>query len=282
MATRLLHHRDISQLAVFALAAVCFTIASSMLVAAKHRPQPILEMQVALPTLAQVFLSGGDRFLAANTTVFRSLIASTATQDPARYRTQARLQLQAAWMNPHHEDNYYLAAAILSWNGQIDAAQQILARASKARPFDMLPAFFHGFNQYYFKQDPLGGVAWLQIAAQQTSDQANRINLQKIAAKWSEKGKDRTQALKLLESMKKQSRYKALSKVISQRAQRIQNLIEIDNAITKYRDQFHHTPQTVEDLVKSGHLDHIPLDPLNAGYGIDNRGNAQITATELK
>ena len=259
------------------LAWLGFTTASSRL----EKLQPTAtseEMQVALPRFIQVLLAGGDRFLATNIAVFRALTVNTDNQKADRFAVQARVQSDAAWLNPYHEDNYYLAAAALSWNGQLNAAQQILASASTARSFDMLPPFFYAFNEYYFRHDPINGAEWLKIAAKHTPSEQERLSLNRLAANWMVKGQDRQQALKMLEAMAAQSRYASLRRQILQRAERVKQLIQLDEAIATYQTQHQRLPISLDELVTSKTLKGLPLDPLGQGYTLDNQGKAQVKA----
>ena len=240
------------------------------------------EMHVALPRFIQVLLAGGDRFLAANITVFRALTVSSDKQDPIRFAIQAKIQGDAAWLNPYHEDNYYLAAAALSWNDQLEAAQQILTRASNARSFDMLPPFFHAFNQYYFQHDPIGGAEWLKIAAEHTSSMQERLSLNRVAANWMVKGQDRQQALKMLEVMAAQSKYTSLRRQILQRAERVRHLMQFDQAIAEYRERFGRSPESLDQLISTKILNELPQDPLGRSYFIDPQGRAQIRPIATK
>jgi len=65
----------------------------------------------------------------------------------------------------------------------------------------MLPPFFYAFNEYYFKHDPLTATRWLKVAAEHSQDEKDRLSLEKMAARWAEKGQDRQVAVKLLEAM---------------------------------------------------------------------------------
>jgi hypothetical protein len=189
---------------------------------------------------------------------------------------QAIVQEDAAWLNPRHEDNYYLAAAHLPWNGQIEAAQRILQAASDTRPFDMLPPFFHAFNLYYFVHDPVEGARWMQIAATHAQDEKERQGLERMAARWTEKGQDRHEVVKLLEAMAKQSRYKSLQKVILLRAERVRQMIQLDEASQHYQVQQHRLPASLDALVESGLLPALPQDPFGQGYVLDAQGKAQL------
>lgn len=240
------------------------------------------EMQVALPRFMQVLLAGGDRYLATNITVFRALTASTENLQPDRFVIQAKVQRDAAWLNPYHEDNYYLAAAGLSWNQQLDAAQEILLSASNARTFDMLPPFFYAFNLYYFRHDPSGGAEWLKVAASHSPSENERLSLNRIAANWLVKGHDRHQALKMLEALAAQSRYGSLRRQILQRAERVKHLIMLDEAINSYRQRHQRPPETLEALVTHHILNQLPTDPMGEGYTLDSQGQAQIRTPQAK
>ncbi len=235
-----------------------------------------LEMQVAIPAFIQVILSGGDRYLATNITVFRALTVNTQDNNPDRFVIQSKIQTDAASLNPFHEDNYYLAAANLSWTNQLDSAQEILIKASNARSFDMLPPFYCAFNEYYFRHDTLSGAKWLQIASQHSSNEEDKIALAKLAAKWISKGTDRRQALNILKLMANQSRYSNLRRQIMMRADQLNQMITIDEAIAAYTEKFHRPPSSVEDLVSSRILQSHPNDPFGQSYIIDSHGMTQV------
>lgn len=245
-------------------------------------PSTASEMQVALPKFIQVLLAGGDRFLAANISVFRALTTDTMNQKPERFSVQAILQDDASWFNPRHEDNYYLASAHLPWNGQIDTAQKILLRASETRKFDFLPPFFYAFNEIHFRHDPISGAHWMKVAADHAIDEKNRISLEKVSARWAEKGQDRHEVIRMLDAMAKQSRYKFLRHSIELRAERVRNLILLDEAIHAYHMQNHTYPASLQELTTTGFLPELPHDPFNQPYIIDARGYAQIKPQQNK
>ena len=79
------------------------------------RPQAADGLRVRMPVLLQVLQAGGDRHLAADLAVIRSITVDTAVKDSETLRVQAALAEDASLMNPRHEDNYYMAAAMLPW-----------------------------------------------------------------------------------------------------------------------------------------------------------------------
>lgn len=240
------------------------------------------EMSVALPKFAQVLLAGGDRYLAANITVFRALISDTQVHNTGRFATQAKLQADAAWFNPRHEDNYYLTAASLPWNGFVNESQQILASATEGRPFDMLPPFFYAFNEYYFKHAPAEGVKWLKIAEKNAQSQQQKIGLQRTAANWMIKEKDREFGLKLLSAMAEQSKTSSLRQHILLRKQQLESMILIDRAAQAYAARYGNTPASPEVLVETGFMSALPSNPFGTGFTIDDQGKAHPSKPKTK
>ena len=234
------------------------------------------EMQVALPRSVQVVMAGGDRYLAANLAGFRALFASTETMGPENYRIQALVQKDAAWLNPAHEDNYYIAAAILPWNNQVDAAQFVLRRATEARAFDWQPPFYYAFNALHFKKDPVEAATWMRIAGQHTNDELERISFQQLAAKWVSKGEDLDFAIRLHRSMAKETKHRAFAVFLDKRAQRLENQLALDRAIAQYHQRFGSYPAQLSELVDRAIIATLPMDPFGMQYTIDDKGKAQV------
>ena len=242
------------------------------------RVQASVEMQVALPRFVQVMMSGGDRFLAANLAGFRALVASTEAMAPDNYRIQGLVQSDAAWLNPAHEDNYYIAAAILPWNDQLPATQFILRQATQARPFDWQPPFYLAFNSIHFAKNPAAGAAWLRIAGQHTSDEMEKLEFQQLAAQWVSKGEDFGLAIRLHRAMAKETKHKAFATFLEKRAQRLENLLLLENAISRYQELVGNTPARLTELVAQKILPSIPADPFGMNYIIDSAGKPQTAS----
>lgn len=253
------------------LSAMLFVVASNSLRQQK-RVNASAEIQVALPIFIQVVMTGGDRFLAANLGAIRGLITQTAKMHPDEYKILAKVQVDASWLNPAHEDNYYIASAILPWNGQVDAAQTVLRRASLARPFDFQPAFYYAFNLVQFKGDVTGAAQWLRTAAAKLPDEDERLTLENFAARWLDKANDLALAITVVEAMAKQARRNDFRNHLLQRAQRLRNLLALRQAAEVFRQNTGQPPQTLDQLVAPGLLDKLPVDPFGIGYSIDAQG----------
>lgn len=236
------------------------------------RPTSAPELLISLPRFAQVLLAGGDRYLAANLAGFRVLVADTGRMSAADYAVQAKLQRDIAWFNPLHEDNYYIAAAILPWNGQVDAAQYVLRKASDARTFDWYPLFHYGFLFYHFHKDPAAGAKWLLEAVPRARNQQDEWALQNLAAMWIEKGYRTANAAGMVEGMAANSPKGAFRNYLQVRAQRLRDLAALQDAVTLYRERYGKGVEKLDDLVRGGVIAALPEDPLGVGFGLDASG----------
>lgn len=258
-----------------AAGALLFSVAQAPL-EAMPRKQPSVEMQVSLPPFVQIIMAAGDRYLAANLAGFRTLVASSDKMGPENYRVQARVQSDAARFNPAHGDNYYLAAALLPWNGQVEAAQFILKSATEARPFDWQPPFYFGFNLLHFLKRPDEAALWLRRAASHTGDDLQALQLQQMAGRWVATGEDIGFAIRLHRAMAKETRHKAFAAFLENRASRLENLMRIDEAAKRFRDERGRFPGNLEEIREGGYLASVPIDPFGAVYGMDSSGKPVV------
>jgi len=239
-----------------------------------HRPAAPsgAELLVSLPRFAQVLLAGGDRHLAANLAGFRVLVADTGRMQADDYAVQGKLQRDIAWFNPVHEDNFYVAAAILPWNAQVDAAQDVLARASAARVFDWYPLFHYAFIHYHFRKDPATGAKYLLEAVPRVQNQQDEWALQSLAAMWIEKGYRTGNAAGMVQAMADHAPPGNFRHYLAVRAKRLQDLATLQQAAKNYAEKHGKPPASLQELVDSGLVATIPKDPLGFGFAIDSRG----------
>lgn len=259
-------------LMLLALVVMMLVFWSSTMQQRARTPSISGEMRVVVPWFVQVLLAGGDRYLGADLSVFRALIVSTDKLDADNYKVLAKVQKDAAFLNPRHEDNYYLAAAVLPWNGEQVASQEILAAAVGARPFDPLPPFYYGFGLYYFDKRPTDGALWLQEAARRESDVQNQYAYENLAARWFEKGSEPSVAANIVEAMAKQSRDPAFSKYLHLRAERLRMLDSLQVAFERFKLEQGRYPESFDELLEGQYISMLPKDPFGFGYRIGADG----------
>ncbi len=241
-----------------------------------------VEMQVAVPLFVQVVMAGGDRFLAANLGAIRALVADNFKMASEQFPIMAKVQGDVSWLNPGHEDNYYVAAAILPWNGEYDTAQRILARATVARPLDYQPAFYYAFNLLQFHKDAVSASAWLRASAERLPEGNNRLQMQNLAARWIEKAEDPDLAIGVVTALAQQAKRPDFRRYLELRIERLKALKILRAAAEQYRLQRGHPISALEDLVTSGIIDALPNDSLGIGYGVDDQGNVLLSQKAKK
>ena len=255
-----------------ALLAATLFVATSERLKSVPRQTVSVEMQVALPLFVQVFMTLGDRYLAANLAAIRALVVATDKMQPDEFKILAKVQKDVAWLNPAHEDNYYIAFAILPQYGELDAAQTVLARATRARFFDYQPAFFYGFNLWYYKHDPAGAAAWMREAAKKLPDPDQSLTMQNLAARWMDKAQDTELAIRVVEAMAKEARRKDFRVYLETRVVRLRQLHQLRIAAAAYRERFGESLSNLQKLVDSGILPALPKDPFGFGFEFDQQG----------
>jgi hypothetical protein len=257
------------------LASTAFWVMAQRLKTAPRQSVNV-EMQVALPLFVQVFMAAGDRYLAGNIAAIRAVIVDTFKMKPEEFATLAKVQRDVSWLNPGHEDNYYTAAAILPWQGEIDSAQDVLARATKARPFDYQPALFYAFNEFHFKGDAAAASAWLRAAAEHLPEGDNRLQMQNLAAIWMDKTQDIDVAIRIVEGMAKQAKRRDFQRYLEVRVNRLRALKFLRTASGFYQQRFGHAPATLQELIDQRIIDSLPQDPFGFGYWINDKGHVML------
>ena len=235
-------------------------------------PQVAPEIQVVLPAFIQVGLAAGDRYLAANGGAIRSLVTVTSRMGPDEYALLAALQTEVSWLNPAHEDNYYTAAAILPWSGQLDAAQTILRRASLARPYDYQPSFLYAFHHLYFKHEPEAASAWLRQTAVHLRDDYERMVMQNLAARWVDRGRDVDHAIEVVAAMAKQARRQDFRKYLETRVERLQTVKMLRAQADVFEARYGRRPHSLQEMQARGLPRQIPADPFGFGYELNKDG----------
>jgi hypothetical protein len=263
------------------LAAMVF-VSSGQRLKLAPRQSVNVEMQVALPLFIQVAMAGGDRFLAANIAAIRALWVDNFKMQREEFKVLAKVQEDVSWLNPGHEDNYYIAAAILPWNGELDAAQRILARATLARRFDYHPAFYYAFHLLHFKGDAVGASNWMREAAEYLPEGNNRLQMQNLAAIWLDKADDLELAISVVGAMAKEANRGDFRRYLEQRVIRLQMLREMRAAAASYQQRFGRPITALTDLVASGIITELPKVPFGFGFAIDKQGQVVLQDSRPK
>ena len=221
---------------------------------------------ISAPVLIPLYL--GDNYLAANIEAFR--VASTGLEPrhdtgqlDGRYLLRSHEVISQ--LNPCHEDNYYLANAILAFGGGDEEANGILKEATECRFWDFLPPFLYGFNKYFFANDAESAVEAFEIAASRSPE--NRVLLQRLAITiQAEELDDSKMALEYLIQQRDAAKDAALKESLNKRIGRLEGLIVLESAQERYEEKYDRPLEASEQLLEYGILESMPEDPLQLGY----------------
>lgn len=235
----------------------------------KPRQKAISYLEIAPSIPAQLLTAFGDRYLAANIGVWRSVVVGGDALPDYALQTLRRIQVDAAWMNPAHEDNYYTANAVLPWEGFVGEAQYILEAAVRSRR-DVTPAFFLAFNDYYFLGDVDRAVQSLNIAADMAEDAGARDFFLGLASRWKQQGDDVAASIRIIKKVMGGARNKRVAQQVGLRLRRLEGLGVLRTASAEYVRRHDAAPPTLQALVDEGYLSEIPVDPTGIGYSMIN------------
>lgn len=223
---------------------------------------------VVLPPTLQTVLYLGDQYLAANVEATRVLMTGGPVEGIEQDYYE-RLQRAVALLNPCHEDNYYVANAILGWGGSADEAIAILRGASACRYWDEIPPFFLGYNLYVFKhQNLLAKQAVFQAAERASSNRAAFLRMGILFE--AETYPDLHAAQQFLETQREQAKDPKLRQLLDQRIGRLQGLIVLQDAQAVFEKRYRKKLEQPSQLISSGILAEFPNDPVRLGYVFEN------------
>ncbi|MBS1198869.1 MAG: hypothetical protein H6R18_2654 [Proteobacteria bacterium] len=223
--------------------------------------------RVVIPAQLQLLLAGGDRFLAANMENIRALASPSDSPEAAADNMLfvVRARGAVAKLNPCHEDNYYLANALMTWGGAFREGNEVLVAAAQCRFWDEIPPFLYGFNLYFFQGNVSGAVKALDDAADRSL--VNSAPFRKLAIMIKAGSfQDDSLALSYLEGERDHAKDVKLRGMLDKRVARMRGLITLKNAQTSYEKRYNKPLTDPKMLLETGILKELPSDPLKIGY----------------
>jgi hypothetical protein len=225
---------------------------------------------VVMPAPLQILIYAGDRFLAANVEAIRAVMSGGIRLDAeADFRLRAHREVSR--LNPCHEDNYWIGNAELTWGGSHDAGYDLLRNAIECRTWDEWPAFFYGFNQYFFNRNVTEAQRALELAARRAQDERNAAAFKTLAVMVVARTlTDVRLAIDLVERERDQAKDARLRDRLDSRAKRLRGLLVLRDAQAAYEAGTGKPLSDPELLISQGYLAAVPNDPLGLGYVFAN------------
>jgi hypothetical protein len=188
----------------------------------------------------------------------------------------ASLAKSSAELDPYFFDTYYFSSSLLAWNAEMpQKAAEMLKLGVKHRPNDYLLLFNLGFIHYYFLNDKNTAADYIQRAAQIKKAPVFYASLGSRLGY--DSGSHETTADFLL-SMINQTLNEDIKKIYEKRLYAILGAIELEKALKAYQSHTGENAKSLDVLVDSGIIPHLPVDPYGGVYYIDSQGKVQSTS----
>jgi tetratricopeptide (TPR) repeat protein len=182
----------------------------------------------------------------------------------------------ATRLDPYNMDAYYFAQAILPWDaGKPQEAIDLLEYGFAHRTWDWYLPFFLSFDYAFFLKDYGKAAEYLQKAAELNPRAAWFSTL---AARYYYEGGKTALALAYLRELIPTTRSEAIKKLLIIRAEALERIFQLEEAIADFSTRFHRAPKNLQELVEVSILNSLPEDPYGGTFYLDKEGNVRTTS----
>jgi tetratricopeptide (TPR) repeat protein len=197
------------------------------------------------------------------------------TQRPDLQRIHRALYTSTR-LDPYNMDAYYFAQAVLTWEtNMIPQVIDLLEYGFAHRSWDWYLPFFLSFDYAYFLRDYKKAGEYLAKVVELKPEVGWYATL---AARYFYEGGSTALALAYLKEIIPTARNEAIKRRMMTRAEALENILKIEQAIVAYRKRFQRDPKELGDLVNGGVLDLVPEDPYGGSFYLDKDGMVRTTS----
>lgn len=194
---------------------------------------------------------------------------------PADYPSMSRLIHASVKLDPYNMDAYYFAQATLVWDvGRIDVANELLKYGMNYRDWDWYLPFFAGFNYAYFLKDYSKAAEYYKRAGELSGDSLFIT----LAGRYMHDTGRTPLAIAYLASMEKSVCNEGVRRAISLRLQALKEAFRLEKAVEAYSRRVGSLPGSIQDLMISGDLNAMPIDPYGGQFYLDTGGKVMSTS----
>ena len=179
-------------------------------------------------------------------------------------------------LDPYFLDPYILTEGALAWDaGRIKEANAILDRGMTYRKQDWQLPFFVGFNYFYLLKEPEKGAQYLMVASGRPGSPSF---LPTLAARLDYYGGQNQTAIAFIKTLLLQTSDPRLRKSLEYRLAALERAGSLEQTVRKFRKEEGRLPHSVEELVSSGYIRTLPLDPYGGKWIILKNGRVYSTS----
>ena len=174
---------------------------------------------------------------------------------------------QSLYLDPLFFQTGYYIQGLLSWRkGMHGKANDLLKYQAEQRYWDWEPAFYVGFNCFYFLHDYELAAKYLKMSSERPG--APQI-ASALAARMAQKAGHTLTAIALLKTMYENAQDERQKEYYGKRLEVQLGIHEIEQAIGRYQKSQGHSPLYLNDLVESGTMKKLPDNPFDTPYSYD-------------
>jgi hypothetical protein len=178
-------------------------------------------------------------------------------------------------LDPYNLDAYYFAQAVLVWDAkQVETANELLEYGMRYRDWDYSLPFFAGFNYAFFLKDYATAARYYKRVGELLGTDLP-MNL---AGRYMYESGRTDMAISYLSEMIKGARNDALKKSLQTRLKAFQAVRTIEQAKEPFLKKYHRYPASMEELLRTGYLKELPVDPYGGQFFIDKKGMVRSTS----
>lgn len=194
---------------------------------------------------------------------------------PPDYPSMSRVLHTALKLDPYNMDAYYFAQATLVWDsGAYRIANDLLVYGMKYRTWDWYLPFFAGFNSAYFLKEYDNAAKYYQKAAELSGEPLFAT----LAGRYMQKSGQTELAIAYITAMIKSAKNPSIRKSYQTRLKAFQAVHSIEMARDSYFKATDKLPHSVEELVRTGYLSTVPVDPYGGSFYIDAEGKVSTNS----
>jgi len=181
----------------------------------------------------------------------------------------------ASYLDPYYFEPYWMAGTILSWEGHIHEAKEILRKGLQYLPSKWQIPFYLGFISFYFEKNNKEAARYFLMASKLPGSPSY---LPLLAARLAAKGKETRIAITFLQEQLKTVKDEKIRRQIEKRLQALQIIAFLEQAIEKYKQIYGYLPSDLNLLVTKNIISAIPPDPYGGQFYLTPEGEVWSTS----
>lgn len=181
----------------------------------------------------------------------------------------------ARYLDPYYAEPYWMAGAVLPWQGQPDTALDILLKGEKYKPEDWKIPFNIGFIYYYFMQDIQKAAEYFQKASSFSDSPAYLPML--TSRLYSKHGRG-NMAVAFLQKLLGETEDILLRKKLSKRLKALKMLNYLQTIVQDFKKKYGRYPDTLDEMTQRGFVKEIPRDPYGGEFYITDEHRVWSTS----